>query len=71
MNLWNKILATNLSSVFNCTSLYCEKQMKMKTWINNKFSSISGNGAINQSAYAAAKAGVKALTLHGQKNYQF
>ena len=26
------------------------------------FSSISGNGAINQSAYAAAKAGVKALT---------
>ena len=63
MNLWNKILATNLSSVFNCTSLYCEKQIEnRKPGLIINFSSISGNGAINQSGYSAAKAGVKALT---------
>ena len=63
MNLWNKILATNLCSVFNCTSLYCEKQIENRNpGLIINFSSISGNGAINQSAYAAAKAGVKALT---------
>lgn len=63
MNLWNKILAINLSSVFNCVTLYCEKQIKnRKPGLIINFSSISANGAINQSAYAAAKAGVNALT---------
>jgi 3-oxoacyl-[acyl-carrier protein] reductase len=63
MNLWNKILAINLGSVFNCTSIYCEHQIQNRQGgLIINFSSISANGAINQSAYAAAKAGVIALT---------
>ena len=63
MNLWNKIMTINLSSVFNCTSIFCEKQIQnRKGGLIINFSSISANGAINQSAYAAAKAGVIALT---------
>tara|TARA_B100000674_G_C37676416_1_gene839455 strand:+ start:146 stop:874 length:729 start_codon:yes stop_codon:yes gene_type:complete len=63
MTLWNKILAVNVGSVFNCTSLFCAKQIEnRKKGLIINFSSISGNGAPNQSAYATAKAGVKALT---------
>lgn len=63
MRLWNKIISINLGSVFNCSSLFSTKQIEnRKQGLIINFSSISGNGAPNQSAYAAAKAGVTALT---------
>ncbi len=60
---WNRILATNLTSVFLC-SKYCANQMilRKKGKIIN-ISSVWGNvGASCEAAYSASKGGVNALT---------
>jgi 3-oxoacyl-[acyl-carrier protein] reductase len=62
--MWNKIIATDLTSVFNMTVCVAEKMVtsRRKAVIVN-ISSISAAGNAGQSAYSAAKAGVNALTM--------
>ncbi|OGJ53109.1 hypothetical protein A2448_03710 [Candidatus Peregrinibacteria bacterium RIFOXYC2_FULL_41_22] len=60
---WNKILATNLTSVFYMTREVVEKMFQKRTkGVVVNVSSIVANGNPGQSAYAAAKAGIDALT---------
>jgi 3-oxoacyl-[acyl-carrier protein] reductase len=64
INMWDKVIATNLSSVFYMTSHVVEKMvMKRTKGIIVNVSSISAAGNLGQSAYSAAKAGVNALTV--------
>lgn len=60
---WEKVINVNLSAVFFVTANVVEKMIagKQKGVIIN-ISSISAQGNIGQSAYAASKAGVEALT---------
>src|SRR5204862_2997 len=61
--MWNKVLATNLSSVFYMTSCIVEKMISTRTkGVIVNISSVSASGNAGQSAYSAAKAGVNALT---------
>ena len=61
--MWNKTLATNLSSVFYMTACIVEKMVSTRTkGIIVNISSVSASGNAGQSAYSAAKAGVNALT---------
>lgn len=61
--LWNKVLATDLSSVFYMTSCIVEKMITSRTrGVILNISSVSASGNAGQSAYSAAKAGVNALT---------
>jgi 3-oxoacyl-[acyl-carrier protein] reductase len=62
--MWNKIIAADLTSVFNVTVCAAEKMVisRRKSIIVN-ISSISAAGNAGQSAYSAAKAGVDALTV--------
>lgn len=61
--MWNKVLSTNLSSVFYMTACVAEKMVSSRTkGVIVNISSISASGNIGQSAYSAAKAGVNALT---------
>jgi 3-oxoacyl-[acyl-carrier protein] reductase len=61
--MWNKTLATNLSSVFYMTACIVEKMVVTRTkGVIVNISSISAAGNAGQSAYSAAKAGVNALT---------
>lgn len=60
---WNKVIASNLSSVFFMTSRVVERMIATRTRgsvVN--ISSISASGNPGQTAYSAAKAGVEALT---------
>ena len=60
---WNKVLATNLSSVFYMTACIVEKMVTTRTkGVIVNISSVSAAGNAGQSAYSAAKAGVNALT---------
>lgn len=60
---WNKVLATNLSSVFYMTACIVEKMITTRTkGVIVNISSVSAAGNAGQSAYSAAKAGVNALT---------
>lgn len=61
--MWNKVLAADLSSVFYMTACVVEKMIgtRAKGVIVN-ISSVSAAGNAGQSAYSAAKAGVNALT---------
>jgi 3-oxoacyl-[acyl-carrier protein] reductase len=60
---WNKVLETNLSSVFYLTSCVVEKMILTRTkGVIVNISSVSASGNAGQSAYSAAKAGVNALT---------
>ena len=60
---WNKVLATDLSSVFYMTACIVEKMIITRTkGVIVNISSISASGNAGQSAYSAAKAGVNALT---------
>jgi 3-oxoacyl-[acyl-carrier protein] reductase len=62
-DMWNKVLATNLSSVFYMTACIVEKMIATRTrGVIVNISSISAAGNAGQSAYSAAKAGVNALT---------
>ncbi len=64
VNIWDKVIATNLSSVFYMTSCVVEKMVLDRTkGVIVNVSSISAGGNAGQTAYAAAKAGVRALTV--------
>lgn len=63
VDTWNRVLATNLSSVFYMTSCVVEKMISTRTkGVIVNISSVSASGNAGQSAYSAAKAGVNALT---------
>ena len=64
VDAWNSVLAANLHSVFHTTSAvaaYMARNRIRGVIVN--VSSISAAGNAGQSAYAAAKAGVNALTV--------
>jgi 3-oxoacyl-[acyl-carrier protein] reductase len=63
VEMWSKVLAADLSSVFYVTACVVEKMIsaRVKGVIVN-ISSVSAAGNAGQSAYSAAKAGVNALT---------
>jgi 3-oxoacyl-[acyl-carrier protein] reductase len=61
--MWNKVLAADLNSVFYMTVCVVEKMITTRTrGVIVNISSISASGNAGQSAYSAAKAGVNALT---------
>jgi len=61
--MWNKVLATDLSSVFYMTACIVEKMVTARTkGVIVNISSVAAAGNAGQSAYSAAKAGVNALT---------
>tara|TARA_Y100000031_G_scaffold112285_1_gene123983 strand:+ start:835 stop:1578 length:744 start_codon:yes stop_codon:yes gene_type:complete len=61
--IFKKVIDVNLNSVFNVSSFIVEKMVEQRSkGLIINVSSMSGNGTLSQSAYAAAKAGVKALT---------
>jgi 3-oxoacyl-[acyl-carrier protein] reductase len=64
VNIWNKVIATNLSAVFYVTENAAKKmiEQRIRGLIIN-VSSICAAGNLGQSAYSAAKAGVNALTV--------
>jgi 3-oxoacyl-[acyl-carrier protein] reductase len=60
---WRRVIATDLDSVFFVTSRVVERMLaKRKKGVVISISSIAAHGNAGQSAYAAAKAGVNALT---------
>lgn len=60
---WHKVINVNLNSVFYVTANVAEKMIaKKEKGVIINISSISAQGNIGQSAYAASKAGVEALT---------
>ncbi len=64
VNMWEKVIATDLSSVFYMTSHVAEKMILKRTkGVIVNISSICAAGNAGQSAYSAAKAGVNALTV--------
>lgn len=63
VSMWNKVLATNLSSTFYATANVAQGMLRNRTkGVIVNVSSISAGGNRGQTAYAAAKAGVNALT---------
>jgi 3-oxoacyl-[acyl-carrier protein] reductase len=61
--MWNKVLASDLSSVFYMTACVVEKMIATRTkGVIVNISSVSAAGNVGQSAYSAAKAAVNALT---------
>ncbi len=63
VNAWQKVLNTDLNSVFYMTVCAVEKMIATRTkGVIVNISSISAAGNTGQSAYSAAKAGVNALT---------
>jgi 3-oxoacyl-[acyl-carrier protein] reductase len=63
IEMWNKVISTNLSSVFYVTSHVVQKMIMQRTkGVIINVSSIASVGNIGQSAYSAAKAGINALT---------
>lgn len=61
--MWNRVLATDLSSVFYMTACIVEKMVATRTrGVIVNISSVSAAGNSGQSAYSAAKAGINALT---------
>lgn len=60
---WNKIITTNLTSVFNCSSLAIPDMIKEKSGRIINISSVWGNvGASCEVAYSASKGGMNAFT---------
>ena len=61
--MWNKVLITDLSSVFYVTVCFLEKMIASRTrGVIVNISSVASSGIPGASAYSAAKAGVNALT---------
>jgi 3-oxoacyl-[acyl-carrier protein] reductase len=61
--MWDKVLRTNLSSVFYMTTNVSEKMLLKRTkGVIANISSVCASGNRGQSAYSASKAGVNALT---------
>ena len=64
IEMWEKVIRTDLSSVFYMTVHVVEKMMAKRTkGVVINISSIAASGNAGQSAYSAAKAGVNALTV--------
>lgn len=60
---WNSIIATNLTSVYNCCSLAIPDMVKEKSGKIINISSVWGNvGASCEVAYSASKGGINAFT---------
>lgn len=60
---WNKIITTNLTSVFNCCSLAIPGMVRQKSGKIVNISSVWGNtGASCEVAYSASKGGMNAFT---------
>ena len=60
---WNKVISTNLTSVYNCCSLAIPNMVKDKSGSIINISSIWGNvGASCEVAYSASKGGMNAFT---------
>jgi 3-oxoacyl-[acyl-carrier protein] reductase len=63
MDMWEKVISTDLSSVFYITANVVEKMIVRRTkGVIANISSVCASGNAGQSAYSAAKAGVNALT---------
>ena len=68
IEMWDKVIRTDLSSVFYVTREVVQKMiMKRTKGVIINISSVSAAGNIGQSAYSAAKAGVDALTVSWAK----
>jgi 3-oxoacyl-[acyl-carrier protein] reductase len=64
IQMWNKVIATDLNSVFYAAVNVVEKMLLNRTkGVIVNVSSICSYGNIGQGAYSAAKAGVNALTV--------
>ncbi|NLK74022.1 MAG: SDR family NAD(P)-dependent oxidoreductase [Clostridiales bacterium] len=60
---WNKVIRTNLTSVFNCCSVIAPEMIKRKSGKIINISSVWGNvGASCEVAYSASKGGVNSFT---------
>ncbi len=59
---WNAVIDTNLSSVFNMTSLVLPKMRDAKFGRIVSTSSVNAHGMLGQTNYAAAKAGIEGFT---------
>lgn len=60
---WDRVIATNLTSVFNCCKLAIPDMVKKKSGKIINISSVWGNvGASCEVAYSASKGGMNALT---------
>ena len=67
---WQKVMDVNLNAVFYMTSNVAEKMiMKKQRGVIINISSIAAQGNIGQSAYAASKAAVEALTKTWSKEW--
>jgi 3-oxoacyl-[acyl-carrier protein] reductase len=68
VNMWEKVISTNLSAVFYMTVNVVEKMMINRTkGVIANISSVSAAGNVGQSAYSAAKSGINALTATWSK----
>ncbi len=60
---WNKVISTNLTSVFNCCNLVLPSMLRSKDGSIINISSVWGNvGASCEVAYSASKGGINAFT---------
>jgi 3-oxoacyl-[acyl-carrier protein] reductase len=67
---WNKVIAVNLTGVFNCTKSAIKYMQKQKSGNIINISSVSGQiGNIGQANYSASKAGVISFTKTVAKEY--
>ncbi len=72
IDMWNKVISTDLSSIFYMTVNVAEKMILNRTkGVIVNISSVSASGNAGQSAYSAAKAGVNALTATWAKELSF
>lgn len=63
VNMWNKVITTDLSSVFYATVNVVEKMILNRTkGVIVNISSVCASGNPGQCAYSAAKAGINSLT---------
>jgi 3-oxoacyl-[acyl-carrier protein] reductase len=63
VDMWNKVITTDLSSVFFVTVNVVEKMVRNRTnGVIVNVSSVCAYGNAGQSAYSAAKAGINSLT---------
>jgi 3-oxoacyl-[acyl-carrier protein] reductase len=63
LELWNEVLATNLTSVFLVTRAVADRMVRQRVrGAVVSMSSVAARGNAGQTAYAAAKAGVEAIT---------
>ena len=68
VTMWNKVLMTDLNSVFYVTVCFLERMIATRTrGVVVNISSVAASGIPGASAYSAAKAGVNALTASWAK----